>query len=162
MDYDDEYHALCSAVGFVVVNWAITEQMLDGWVSIIFHDHGGKNIEPEIPRSLSKKVQFLKTCFKKLPTLAPLQDDALKILQNVKALSDRRHDLVHGAITSVTSQNGTFEFAKLDYEKQMHVVRAVHLNLNKFDDLAKEILDLGGEVGGLGIRLEELHSPLQK
>lgn len=156
MDYDDEYHALCSALGFVVVNWAITEQSLDGCVAIIFHDHGGKNIESEIPRSLSKKVEFLKKCFKKLPTLAALQNDALKTLQNVNTMSGRRHDLVHGAITSVTSQNGVFEFAKLDFEKQMHVVRTVHLDLTKFDDLATEILDLGGEVADLGIRLESL------
>src|SRR5712692_2378524 len=111
-DDNDEYHALCAAIGFVVVNWAIAEQGLDGCVAIVFHNHDGKTIDQEIPRSLSRKVEFLKKCFKRFDSLAPIKDKALEILQRLTVLSDRRHDLVHGAITSVVSKNGVFEFAK--------------------------------------------------
>jgi hypothetical protein len=150
---DSEYHRLCAAIGFVVVNWSLTEHSLDGWVAIVYHDHGGKDLRKSIPKPLSAKVEFLTQCFQECPSLSEFKDEALALLLRVTALADKRHDLVHGAVTSVTSKDGVFAFAKLDFKKQEIRVRQVHLDLKKFDDLAKEIVDLGTDVADLGDRL---------
>jgi hypothetical protein len=153
MDKDSEYYALCAAIGFVVINWSIAEQALDGWVAIAYHDHGGKDLRKNIPKQLSVKVEFLTRCFQERPSLSEFKSDALALLPRVTALALKRHDLVHGAITSVTSKDGVFPLSKLDFEKQAIRVRQVHFDLRKFDDLAKELLDLGSDVADLGNRL---------
>ncbi|MHB8455889.1 MAG: hypothetical protein ACYDDO_14615 [Acidiferrobacterales bacterium] len=162
MENTDEYHSLCAAIGYVAINWAITEHALDGWIAMIFHNLGGKHIHPEIPRSFTKKSEFLTTCFKRIEALSSLRDEASHLLQTASNLSKVRNDLIHGAITSITSNNGVYEFAKLDYEKQMHAVRMVHLNLKKFDDLGKRFVDLGSEIADLGIRISLIAQPFRK
>jgi hypothetical protein len=153
MEKDSEYYALCAAMGFVVVNWSLAEHSLDGWVAIVYHDHGGKDLRKSIPKPLSAKVEFLAQCFQERPSLSAFKDEALTLLPRVTSLADKRHDLVHGAINSLTSKDGVFAFSKLDFEKQDIRVRQVHLDLRKFDDLAKEIIDLGTELANLGNRL---------
>lgn len=125
-EQDDDYRALCQAIGFVVINWALAEQSLDGWVAIAYHDHGGKDLWKSIPKPLSVKVQFLTQCFNELPSLASLKSDALGLLPRVTTLADRRNDLVHGAITSMTAVDGIYAFTKLDFEKQ--AIRATLLD----------------------------------
>lgn len=153
MPEEDEYQALCKAVGFVVVNWAIAEQALDGWVAITWHDHGGKDLLKRLPKHLEPKVDYLTECFSKLPSLHPQRDRALAILPRVTELSLTRHDLVHGAITSVTSKDGVFAFSRLSYEKRTHRVRETQFDLRKFEDLAVRLLDVGRDVAELGNEL---------
>lgn len=132
MPEQDDYHALCMAVGFVVVNWAIAEHSLDGWVAITYHDHGGKDLAKRIPKALSAKVEFLTECFQKAESLAAYKDEALSILARVTDLSEKRHDLVHGAITSVSADNGVFFLTRLDFERHAISVRQVDFDLRKF------------------------------
>lgn len=154
-DWNDDYQALCKAVGFIVVNWAIMEQSLDGCVSLVFHEYAGKARRKNLPGPLSAKLEFLTDCFSTIPKLSGHKDRALTLFSRIESVASRRHDLVHGAITDVTAKDGVFYFAKLDYQKQAYRVRDVHLDLRRFDELAESVLDLGSEVAQLGMDLHE-------
>jgi hypothetical protein len=122
-------------------------------VAIVYHDHRGKERQKTIPKPLSVKVEFLTDCFKHVDSLAAFKDEALPILARFTALANKRHDVVHGAITSITSKDGVFSLHKLDFEKQAIRLREVSFDGHKFDALAKEILDLGGAAADLGNKL---------
>ena len=100
----DEFRALCTAVGFIVLNWGMAEQQLDILVNISFRHCGGEALRPRkgIPRHYSEKVEFLKACFKKLPALEPFASEGRSLVERVSARAPKRNDLVHSSLASFT------------------------------------------------------------
>jgi hypothetical protein len=94
------FRDLCQCIGFVVVHWSITEQALDNWVNVCFNNCGGKKFQKGsgVPRSLKPKVAFVRRCLKTLPVLADFRDEGIDLLSRISSASERRHDLIHGAI----------------------------------------------------------------
>lgn len=152
---DREFESLCTAIGFIELNWALLEQSLDNWVAIIFHDVDGKPLayEERLPREFGRKARFLKRCFKKLSPLQPFAEEGLLILEKAKTLSATRHDLSHGVATSITPVRGVFPFSVIKHEAQHHIVRDFVFNPKDFPKLAKALLDLGAESLRFGERL---------
>ena len=148
----DEFYGLCAAIGLIVLNWGIAEHMLDGCVKIVFDNYGGNKVEEDLPRMLGRKTDFLRKCAK-LPQLAKFKQTTTDIIDKFDSLAEQRHNLIHGAITSLTPQNGRFEFRKFDIKKQQITVHHSHLDHVSFDILVGEILDLGGKTGDLGLAL---------
>ena len=135
----DDFRALCMAIGFVVVNWAIIEQQIDNVVNVAFKNCGGKTLRKngDIPRSMSQKLDFLKDCFHKIAALKPFEGEAVSLIGRTSTLSEQRHDLVHGAVTSLTPINGGFKFRKIGYEKEDHVLHPEFtFDPSEFDKLA--------------------------
>jgi len=89
-----------AAIGRVTISWAQLEAGLDFCVLIAHLDLGGDALIAEPPRSLSRKLEYLKTAFKRLPDLTEQRDRALRLLPEIKAASKTRHDLIHGFILS--------------------------------------------------------------
>jgi hypothetical protein len=85
-----------AAIGAVVLNFAALETSLDFTVAAIFNglDRVGEN---EIPRSLDKKIGFLKKALK-LPVLQPVREAANKVLTATKLIKEERHDAIHSAL----------------------------------------------------------------
>ena len=59
----DDFSSLCTAIGFVVVNWAVAEQSLDFTVETIYAKCAGNTMEKRLPRSFQHKVKFLRKAF---------------------------------------------------------------------------------------------------
>jgi hypothetical protein len=154
---DNDFRALCIAIGFVVVNWAVIEQQIDFLVNATFRDCGGKALrnKGDIPRSLSQKTQFLKDCFKKLAPLKPFAAEGLNLVGRVSNLSTERHDLVHGAITNLEPVNGVFHFRKVEYEKENHAVAPFTFDPPAFSKLETALGDVLTELIAFSQRMAD-------
>ena len=145
------------AIGFVVVNWAVIEQQIDNLVNVTFKDCGGRDLrkKADIPRSFSQKAKFLKECFKKLGPLKPFAGEGLSLVGRACNLSVERHNLVHGAVTSLVPVNGTFEFRKVGYEREDHTIEPFTWHPDDFSKLAKSLGDLTTDLIALSQKLAD-------
>jgi hypothetical protein len=154
----DEFRALCTAVGFIVLNWGMAEQQLDIWVNIAFRYCGGEALRPRkgIPRTFKEKAEFLNDCFKKLPALAPLASEGRSLVERVSARASKRNDLVHGSLASFTPEkNGAFRFNKVGYEKDGHTVSTFMFSPKNFSRLETVLGDLLTEQTAFGQKLAD-------
>lgn len=93
--------ALCEAVGFLSIYWAILERQMDNCIVLIFTDLGGHEIEPVKPIALKRKARFLNRAFKKIDKLAPFKEQALTLLAGATKLALDRHLFLHGCIVKL-------------------------------------------------------------
>lgn len=150
---DDELDSLYKALGFIVVQWGQSEQSLDMLVAMIYQQLGGKQFAKRLPRMLAHKLGFLTKCFDQILVLTPFKAEGEKLVREFQRLSDKRHDLIHGAIVNLSPQNGAFVFAKFDIEGDFHHVREVRLESAEFPVLTKELIDLGADAVSLAARV---------
>lgn len=153
MAAEDDLNALYAAVGFLTANWAIAEQGLDGCIAIVYQELRVRGPKDTIPRSLKKKVEFLRKSLNSLPALAQVKNEGLEVMTEVTRLATVRHDLVHGAIKELRAKDGKFSFARIDYHDQIHSMRDVEFDLTKFPALSIEFVDLGSRVFALALSL---------
>lgn len=150
---DDELDGLFKAVGFVVVQWGQAEQSLDLATAVLYQRLGGKALAKRLPKMLETKLDFISKCMAKLPTLASLRGDGESLVADFRNLSAMRHDLIHGAIASVSVKDGGFDFMKLDFKEDVHVVREFRFEGEDFPKLTKDLIDLGARATSFARRL---------
>jgi hypothetical protein len=150
---DEELDALFRAVGFVVVQWGQAEQSLEMIVAMLYQSLGGKSFAKRIPVPLTPKLEFVQKCFTRLPRLQRFEAEGDALVQKFRQLSQTRHDLIHGAIASVSMDQGDFHFAKLDVKEGFHVVREFRFELAEFPKLTNDLIDLGAAANALGRKL---------
>lgn len=153
---DDELDGLFKAVGFVVVQWGQAEQSLDLAAGVLYRNLGGKALTKRLPKMLETKLEFITKCLANLPTLAHLRADGKDLVADFRSLSTTRHDLIHGAIASVSATDGGFDFMKLDFEGDNHVIREFRFEGEDFPKLTKDLIDLGARATTFARRLWEL------
>jgi hypothetical protein len=156
IEYDDEeMDTLFKTVGFVVVQWGMAEQSLDLIVAGLSHSYGGKRIarKKRIPVMLGSKLEFLSKCLAQLPRLSAFRQEGEALVSNFNRLSQRRHDLVHGAVASLSAIDGAFVFAKLDVKEDYHFAREVRLEASEFPALTKDLIDLGRDATTLASKI---------
>jgi hypothetical protein len=113
-----DFQDLCACIGFVVVNWALAEQSLDMIISVIYDQCGGSTIMKDKPWALKRKIRFLKLAFKQFVVLHPYAEQGIEILESLIAISEKRHNLVHGVVTGINLEDGIFPIEKLDYRNK--------------------------------------------
>lgn len=150
MDEDKDVQSLCASIGFVVVNWALAEQSLDMFISVIYNKCGGNTVVRQMPHSFQRKVEFLRKAFRKLIVLQEYAGEGNQLLDRMQALSQKRHDLVHGVVVSIDLVNGVFPIDKLDYTAQGHIFRQIAFDPKAFPQLAQDLLDLGRDLPRFG------------
>lgn len=146
----DEFDALCTGIGYLVITWGLAEQCLDKAIETMFYRYGGVSLEkdPQLPRSLKRKLSFCRKCFA-LESLSKFRAEGLEILERFDSLSKQRHDVIHSAITSHTPKDGLFNFRKIDYDNLFHVPRIVTLGPGGFLRLLEDLMDLGRDTSAL-------------
>jgi hypothetical protein len=153
---DDELDALFQAVGFVVVQWGQAEQSLDLATAGLYQRLGGKALAKRLPKMLETKLEFIEKCLTKLPILVHLRADGVGLVADFRRLSATRHDLIHGAIASVAVKDGGFDFMKLDFKDNNHVVREFRFEGEDFPKLTKDLIDLGARATTFARQLWDL------
>jgi len=141
-----DFDALCRAVGFTVLTWAHIEQLLDMSIAVVFQNCGGNEINAQIPRNLKSKLVFMRKSLRNLNLLSPFQEQGLDLMSQVSNMKRRRHDLVHGVVTSTSASDGIFEFRRLNAKDTMHHIENSGIDLKKFPDFAKDLVDLGASM----------------
>lgn len=152
---DEELDALFKAVGFVVVQWGQAEQSLDLIVAMLFQNLGGKPLSKRIPVMLKPKLKYVRNCVTQIPILQKFRQEGEALIFKFEELSEKRHDLIHGAIASLSLEDGAFRFAKLDVKDGFHVVREFRFDSAEFPRLTKDLIDLGAATTTLGHKLWE-------
>lgn len=150
---DEELDALFKAVGFVVVQWGQAEQSLEMIVAILYQNLGGKPLTNRIPVLLTPKLEFIRKCLTTIPTLHHFKPEGEALMDAFKRLSEKRHDLIHGAIASLSLDNGGFSFVKLDVKDGFHVARELRFESAEFPKLTKDLIDLGAAATALARKL---------
>lgn len=153
---------LFKAVGFVVVRWGSAEQALDLLVVAVFSRYDGHELLHRRPKQLEVKIKFLRECFATFPELAPFKAECEDLLSRFETLSQKRHDIVHGAIDAVSADNGVFTFTKIDVKpKQHHEVRTVSFDDSDWAEYRRALMKLGGDGISLSRRVWDAVKPEQ-
>ena len=139
-----DLESLYIAVGFIVIQWGQAEQSLDLIVSTLSLAYHGKKVK-RLPVMLETKIGFVRKCIASTPEIAQSSGDLEALLQEFESLAPMRHDLVHGAITSITPSSQGFTFLKLDSDKEYNSTRVVLLSGPDFPSLRRRLLRLAGE-----------------
>ena len=144
----------------------MVERCIDYCIAIIYQRAGGKHIETEIPFALKRRVRFLRRCFQRLEPLAPFRPDAIKLLNRVESLTDTRHMLVHGCLSSILPQgeDHQFVFVKIDLteNKQLHVSNSLTTSGRQLRQDIGEAFALATDLTGFVERLLEAVVPEHK
>ncbi|MEO7860996.1 MAG: hypothetical protein ABIU05_11215 [Nitrospirales bacterium] len=156
----DDFSSLCTAIGFVVVNWALAEQSLDFTVETIYAKCAGNTIEKQFPRSFQRKVKFLRKAFSKRVALQVYAAERNKLLDRMEPLAQQRHDWVHGVIVSIESVNGRFPIDKLAYGEKENIMRRIEFDPKTYDIFVQELLNLGKDLTHFGTKIVQRFSSL--
>jgi hypothetical protein len=89
MNKEQAFHA---AVGMFVVSWGDLEHGLDFLVLLIRRSFTARRHQ-KAPRQLSRKIDFIK---ERIDSLAD-SNKCTNLLDEIEALAETRHDLIHGA-----------------------------------------------------------------
>lgn len=146
-DEDIRYFAdLCECIGFVVVHWSLTERQLDNWVNVCFNNCGGKKFQNGhgIPKALNRKITFLKRCLRRLSILEAFRDEGIDLLNRISESSEKRHNLIHGAISELRPDptTGAFRFRIIGYQGDIHTTREFDITPDHFREFAPILTDL--------------------
>jgi len=141
---NSDIETLFKAVGFVVVQWGLAEQSLDLIVANIFHSFNGHHLLKRRLQNLEPKIKFIRDCFSEIPELKSFSAEGNALLTRFSAAGKKRNDIVHSAIASLSIEDGSFRFLKIDVlPKEHHSVREVLLEDSDWKSFRKELLRLG-------------------
>lgn len=98
-----------------------------------------------MPKQLSDKLAFVKECAAGIPLLKPFRTDIESLARKFEALIQKRHDLVHGALTDDPGIDGVYSFIRLETHPDIHEVKEFQYDLKAFPSLAKALVGLGAD-----------------
>jgi len=116
-------------------------------VSTLFLHYGGNKLPKvkKMPKPLGAKIAFVKECAMHIPTLAPFRTEIDSLISDFEALTQKRHDLVHGALTDARVVNGVYSFIRLETHPDIHEMKDFQYDLKVFPSLAESLLRLGAD-----------------
>jgi len=147
--------SLFKTIGFIVINWGHCEQSLELLVNTLFLQYGGNKLpkRKKMPRQLSEKLSFVKECSESLPSLSSFRTELDSLVSSFDAVTQMRHDLMHGALTDAPVVNGVYSFIRLETHPDIHEVKDFQYDLKAFPSLAEALLRLGVDAPKLGRRV---------
>lgn len=147
--------SLFKTIGFFIVNWGHCEQSLELLVNTLFLQYDGNKLpgRKKMPHQLSQKLSFVKECAESLPSLSSFRADLESLVSSFEAITQTRHDLVHGALTDAPVVDGVYSFIRLDTHPDIHEVKDFKYDLKAFPSLAEALMRLGSEAPNLARRI---------
>lgn len=141
---DEQFYG---AIGRLTISWAHTEFGLDCMAEIIHHGFGGKDIEPEIPRSLSRKLTYLRKAFRRLPIPEEALNGHISLFDAISAESGMCHDIIHGFLLSHEKDVGRAILMRATRDRDGKVTkRQVPVRTGDILTAANRAYDLGNKV----------------
>ncbi|MCX7167779.1 MAG: hypothetical protein NTV11_16095 [Rhodocyclales bacterium] len=139
--------SLFKTIGFIVVQWGHCEQSLELLVNTLFLQYGGNKLpkRKKMPKQLGEKIAFARECALLISTLAPFKTEIESLVKDFEALTQKRHDLVHGALTNAPVINGVYSFIRLETHPDVHEIKDFQYDLKAFPFLAKALVRLGDD-----------------
>lgn len=135
---------LYAVTGELVIHWGQLEASMQATIAMVYHDFGGKEVEPKLPVPFLRRMKFLKECFNKRPELAQFAEDARAIRGKAKELSFVREYLSHGYLSLFDPETGIYTFRRLDPDED----DSIHVE-SIFKATVQELLDKTAQIGSL-------------
>ncbi len=110
-----------------------------------------------MPKQLSEKIAFVKECSQQIPSLEPFRVELEKLINDFGAITQKRHDLIHGALTGDPVINGIFNFIRLETHPDIHEVKSFQFDLNEFPLFAETLIRLGADTPKIAKRIFDAH-----
>lgn len=147
---DEEFFG---AIGRLTISWAHLELGLDLIIDVL---HRRKmSIEPQRPRALQRKINYLRAAVKRMGMPEPTASNFESLFSAIETAAETRHDIIHGAVVAAEEGGGEATFIRLlrQYEPPKQKVR-------KYSTI--EILESAVFVTKLGGRLLSFGRGLQQ
>ena len=158
---DDLERPYYTTVGLFVANWAFVEIALDHWITIIFRSAGGKHVEREMPKALSRKLKFLRRCIRRIDALAPYSEQALRYMTRAGELAKTRQFVIHGVLTNFDENHMLIGFVKIDSapDKTQRIISELIIPVQDLLNQGVECMDLASDMFDLAHRFGERFIP---
>lgn len=125
---DPEFANVCSVIGTITITWGWADLLLSLAIGILFESLPAIKGHPDIPRSMDKRLHYLK-CALKTDALAPLQQEGSLVAKEFARLKETRNEIIHRAAWK--TGKGQFDSLRLDIKgrKQTAVYEGFDLNV---------------------------------
>ena len=144
---------IAKAVGLVVLQWGHAEQSLGLIVALLWQSFDGKKYAKKIPFMFDPKIKFIRTHIADDKRLKIHSETANELLERFENLSSLRHDLIHGAVASISPIDNSFVFAKLDIRDGFHYHREVRIEVADYPKLVRKLGELGRDANALATQI---------
>ena len=135
------------AIGRLTISWGHLELGLDCMVEVLYRGFNGNTIEPEIPRSLQRKITFLRSAWKSQPIAANGINGYLKFLDRVQTAAQTRHDIIHGVVIEQVKRSGEAIMVRAVRRRDGEIVkRRFHVTTVDILRAAREAQNLAGRI----------------
>lgn len=135
------------ALGSVTLSWSALEIYLDAITLIIHKNINGHTIEKDAPTSLKRRKEFIKKCLKNIPEISKYHFEIKELIGDVDRLKEKRHDLIHGAITSQNYEKNTLiglariVNSKVEIKEYSYTTKDIEALSDEISDVAKSHFD---------------------
>jgi hypothetical protein len=136
---------LFAAVGRLTVAWAHLEFGLDSMILLIHNTMDNAKHEPRLPRVLSRKIDYLRAAFKRLGIAEVDQPRYNAFLDEVRAQSVTRHDIIHGFPVYHPSDEGEAKLVRLTIGKSHWDQKEVTINIATVTEAWEDAYKLAGK-----------------
>jgi hypothetical protein len=149
------------AVGGLTLSWGMIETWLDLSNAILSHDFDGRSIEPEIQRSLERKLKFIKRALAH-PSLVLIRERGVRLMDALLVERFQRHRIVHGALGSKGTPDEV-EFLQIEYTSHFHKTSTIRVTTEEAIAAAQSASIRSGQIAAFSIALwntAKPHNPL--
>jgi hypothetical protein len=151
-------------IGRLTISWGHLELGLEGMVEILYRGFKGNTIEPEIPRSLQRKISFLRSSWKRMQPVgveetewAGAVNGYLKFLDRVQAAAQTRHDIIHGILVEQTGGGSEAIMGRVTRKRGGDLERKrIHVTTEDIRRAVREAEDLGEKALNWSVQVHEL------
>jgi hypothetical protein len=150
---NSDLDTIAKAIGLVVLQWGQAEQSLDLLVAVLWQSFDGKRFAKKIPVMLEPKIRFIRACVAADHRLKEHAKATTDLLVQFEQLSSLRHDLIHGAVASISPIGDAFVFAKLEVRDGFHHHREVRIEASEYPRLMKRLVALGRDAIALSTQV---------
>lgn len=148
---------LLTAVGSLTVSWAHLEFGLDAMILVIHNWMDGAKYEKQLPVALKNKINYLRAAFKRLGVAPADLPRWMKFLDDVKAASETRHDIIHGFPIHHPSDEGEAKLIRLLIQKDDWVQKPITITIASVLEASATATALAGKASNWVVVMADDH-----
>jgi hypothetical protein len=140
-------------IGRMVRAWAHVEALLDYSILVIVTHE--KMDSKKLPMPLNAKLDLFRRLLTTIDALTPIKAQSLKLADDIDAIKDVRHDIIHGLIRKTIDN----EFMKRNITRHSYGPGSISEATKSFD--FTDIIKAHGQMLDIGDTLLDLHGKLE-
>lgn len=156
--------AFFAAIGRMTLAWGHVELGLDALVDVFYTAVGHSEIDPIRPVAFKRKLDYIKAALKRTGLTGHALDSYVTFLAEVRAASEIRNDVIHGAVVQHDGVTGSIRAVRLVHDKNAMSKREFFVStetaLNaalRFSNLGHRLLRSVEQLQAILARLDQQH-----